>query len=270
MIWFTPTTTFFFFTPFMSLALVAEGLTSVTFIKRMGLGRATEALLEGRKMTAPELKESGFITRLYTKPAGFDGKDKLATPPIFDDVLKHVKDKFLPPNASPFSLLYTKKLLNDAAYAYSGVDGVNQAELVSANLALSRWMVIPQLTADHVLRSCMNREEQRPSLPRAHRRSASKTSPAVHAISFEAPPLVTSNITTEIVPCSFLLLCLHLRIWFSSCQSDHSHTPSAAVVALHCRDRSVFVDCMLLPALVLICDSSNPHRCYPLRYRRPC
>ncbi|EST07565.1 Crotonase superfamily [Kalmanozyma brasiliensis GHG001] len=123
---------FFFFVPFMSLALVAEGLTSVTFIKRMGLGRATEALLEGRKMTAPELKESGFITRLFTKPAGFDGKDKLATAPLFDDVLKHVQEKFLPPNASPFSLLYTKKLLNDAAYAYSGVDGVNQAELRGA------------------------------------------------------------------------------------------------------------------------------------------
>ncbi|CDW98058.1 hypothetical protein [Sporisorium scitamineum] len=29
---------FFMFTPFMSLALVAEGLTSVTFVKRMGVG----------------------------------------------------------------------------------------------------------------------------------------------------------------------------------------------------------------------------------------
>ncbi len=44
--------------PFTSLALVAEGLTSVTFVQRMGLGRATEALLEGRKMMAHELKES--------------------------------------------------------------------------------------------------------------------------------------------------------------------------------------------------------------------
>ncbi|TKY86748.1 hypothetical protein EX895_004388 [Sporisorium graminicola] len=124
---------FFLFTPFMSLALVAEGLTSVTFVQKMGLGRATEALLEGRRMTATDLKESGFITRLYTKPSGFDGtKDKLATPPILDDVLGHVREKFLPPNASAFSLLYTKKLLSDAAYAYAGVDGVNQAELRGA------------------------------------------------------------------------------------------------------------------------------------------
>ncbi|KAJ9478318.1 3,2-trans-enoyl-CoA isomerase [Pseudozyma hubeiensis] len=128
---------FFFFTPFMSLALVAEGLTSVTFIQKMGLGRATEALLEGRKMSAQDLKESGFITRLYTKPPTFDGKDKLATPPIMDDVVKHVRDKFLPPNASPFSLLYTKKLLNDAAYAYAGVDAVNQAELRGAETVFS-------------------------------------------------------------------------------------------------------------------------------------
>ncbi|CBQ71807.1 related to ECI1-delta3-cis-delta2-trans-enoyl-CoA isomerase [Sporisorium reilianum SRZ2] len=123
---------FFLFTPFVSLALVAEGLTSVTFVQKMGLGRATEALLEGRKMTAADLKESGFITRLYAKPGGFDGKDKLATPPILQDVLAHVREKFLPPNASAFSLLYTKKLLNDAAYAYTGVDGVNQAELRGA------------------------------------------------------------------------------------------------------------------------------------------
>ncbi|KAJ1028703.1 hypothetical protein NDA16_001869 [Ustilago loliicola] len=89
---------FFFFTPFMSLALVAEGLTSVTFIQKTGLGRATEALLEGRKMLASELKESGFITRLFTKPPGFDGKDKTATPPILEDVLALVREKYLPPN----------------------------------------------------------------------------------------------------------------------------------------------------------------------------
>lgn len=123
---------FFFFVPFMSLALVAEGLTSVTFVRRMGLGRATEALLEGRKMTASELKESGFITRLFSKPSSYNPKDKLATPPILDDVLSHIKEKFLPPTASPFSLLYTKKLLNDAAYDYRGVDAVNQAELRGA------------------------------------------------------------------------------------------------------------------------------------------
>ena len=122
---------FFFFTPFMSLSLVAEGLSSVTFIKKLGLNRATEALLEGRKMTATELMYSGFITRLFTKPADFDGKNKLATPPILDDVLKHVRDKFLPPAINPFSLLYTKKLFNEAAYAYGGVDAANQAELVS-------------------------------------------------------------------------------------------------------------------------------------------
>ncbi|SNX83304.1 related to ECI1 -delta3-cis-delta2-trans-enoyl-CoA isomerase [Melanopsichium pennsylvanicum] len=139
---------FFFFTPFMSLSLVAEGLTSVTFIQRMGLGRASEALLEGRKMTAQELKDSGFITRLHAKPAGFDFKDKLATPPIFDEVLAHVREKFLPPTASPFSLLYTKKLLNDAAYAYSGVDAVNQAELRGAEHVFASGA--PQRKFEHI------------------------------------------------------------------------------------------------------------------------
>lgn len=128
---------FFFFTPFTSLALVAEGLTSVTFVQRMGLGRATEALLEGRKMMAHELKESGFITRLFSKPAEFNSeaakKDKTLTPPILEEVLKLARDKFLPPAASEFSLLYTKKLLNDAAYEYNGWKAANVAELVSTS-----------------------------------------------------------------------------------------------------------------------------------------
>lgn len=188
---------FFLFTPFMSLALVAEGLTSVTFIKKMGLGRATEALLEGRRMTASDLEQSGFITRLYSKPAGFHAKDKLATPPILDHVLQHVRDKFLFPNYSAFSLLYTKKLLNDAAYAYTGLDAVNQAELVSDACLCIRILVQRnhvQAEADppclfSIRASCLpqRREVQNPCLHQELLRNDSKTSPLAHVTSSEAP-----------------------------------------------------------------------------------
>lgn len=189
---------FFFFTPFMSLSLVAEGLTSVTFVQKMGLGRATEALLEGRKMLAPELKEAGFITRLYTKPAGFDGKDKLATPPILDDVLANVREKMLPPNASPFSILYTKKLLSDAAYNYQGVDAANNAELVSfpgpadsRNPAWHRRIRHAILTT--VLFALLGfRKAPRSCLPPVRPRSALSASPAVPGTSCN--PLVLSSV----------------------------------------------------------------------------
>lgn len=205
---------FFFFTPFMSLALVAEGLTSVTFIKKMGLGRATEALLEGRKMTAADLKESGFITRLYTKPAGFDAKDKLATPPILEDVLAHVREKFLPPTANPFSLLYTKKLLNDAAYAYQGVDGVNQAELVSPSHMHDKEKSAEQLTFE-VPSNVSNRGEPRPSFRRAHPKRSLPTSPAVLATSSEPMHFDISNSLITASPCcsvSSLRSLTHARI----------------------------------------------------------
>ncbi|PWZ00675.1 ClpP/crotonase [Testicularia cyperi] len=127
---------FFLFTPFTSLALVSEGLASVTFVRKMGLGRAQEALLEGRRMLAPELKEAGFITRIFPKPAPqpASGGDKHATPNILDPVLHHLRSKLLPPTANAFALLYTKNLIQRATYDNLGADAANQNELRGAEL----------------------------------------------------------------------------------------------------------------------------------------
>lgn len=121
---------FFLFTPFTSLALVAEGLASVTFVKKMGLGRAQEALLEGRRMLAPELKDAGFITRIFPKPQTSD-TSKTATAPILEAVLAHLKAKFMPPTANPFALLFTKNLIQRATYDNLNAETANQNELVS-------------------------------------------------------------------------------------------------------------------------------------------
>ena len=53
---------FWLSTPFMGLALVSEGLAALTFAKKMGLGRAQVALLEGKRMDAKDLRQSGFVT----------------------------------------------------------------------------------------------------------------------------------------------------------------------------------------------------------------
>ncbi|KAG9124731.1 hypothetical protein FRC07_010466 [Ceratobasidium sp. 392] len=51
--------------PFSFLGLSAEQNASVTFANRMGLAKATEALLWGKKMTADELEKNGFINKIF-------------------------------------------------------------------------------------------------------------------------------------------------------------------------------------------------------------
>jgi len=53
-------------TPFGSLGLVSEGGASTSFVRRMGLSLANEALLKGRKITATELKAVGFVNNLVS------------------------------------------------------------------------------------------------------------------------------------------------------------------------------------------------------------
>ncbi|KAI7861645.1 ClpP/crotonase-like domain-containing protein [Spinellus fusiger] len=53
-----------FTTPFMKLGFCAEGCSTVTFPRSMGMARANEMLLFGRTCTAKELEECGFISRI--------------------------------------------------------------------------------------------------------------------------------------------------------------------------------------------------------------
>ncbi|ORY89414.1 ClpP/crotonase-like domain-containing protein [Leucosporidium creatinivorum] len=52
-------------TPFTALSLVAEGGASLSFPRRMGIVKANEALLLGKKLTAPELQSNGFFNKLF-------------------------------------------------------------------------------------------------------------------------------------------------------------------------------------------------------------
>lgn len=57
----------YFLTPFSAISLVCEGGSSQSLVQRMGLAKANEALLLGRKMTARELHTNGFINELFPK-----------------------------------------------------------------------------------------------------------------------------------------------------------------------------------------------------------
>ncbi|BGP32224.1 hypothetical protein JCM10296v2_004004 [Rhodotorula toruloides] len=55
----------YFLTPFSAISLVCEGGASQSLIQRMGLAKANEALLLGKKLSAQELHQNGFFNGLF-------------------------------------------------------------------------------------------------------------------------------------------------------------------------------------------------------------
>jgi len=51
--------------PFTFLGMIAEGGSSVSFVNRMGLAKANEVLLWGKKKGAQELLDCGFINQIF-------------------------------------------------------------------------------------------------------------------------------------------------------------------------------------------------------------
>ena len=55
----------FLLTPFTSLGLVAEGGASRTFVQRLGISKANEALIMSKKITAQEMLQVGFVNAIF-------------------------------------------------------------------------------------------------------------------------------------------------------------------------------------------------------------
>jgi peroxisomal 3,2-trans-enoyl-CoA isomerase len=122
--------------PFTQLGLVCEGLTSTTFIQRMGHGRGVECLLEGGRVPAAELERSGFITRILAPPPTAS-KDQDGTPPILGAVLERLEQRLSPPSIDPFALAYSKRLIQKATYEGLSSEEANQAELRGAEIVFT-------------------------------------------------------------------------------------------------------------------------------------
>lgn len=90
-------------TPFTSLALVAEGGSSYTFVQRMGIAKANDALLLSKKLSAQDLLAQGFFNKLF--PQQPDST-------FHASVLTYIHERFGPLYKE--SLLQTKKLIRDA------------------------------------------------------------------------------------------------------------------------------------------------------------
>lgn len=96
----------FLITPFSSLGLVAEGGASRTFVERLGISKANEALIMGRRITCEELEKTGFVNKVITAPSG----KKEDSEGFLKKVLEEVDDR-LGTHLNQTSLLKIKELI---------------------------------------------------------------------------------------------------------------------------------------------------------------
>jgi peroxisomal 3,2-trans-enoyl-CoA isomerase len=110
-------------TPFSSLGLVSEGLAAQTFVQRLGVGKANEALIQSKKLTAEELVHSGFINKIL--PGAGDPKAPGYGAKFLDEVLKEVDDR-MGDHLSHSSMLEIKKLIKAPQMRDYDAQGVHE------------------------------------------------------------------------------------------------------------------------------------------------
>lgn len=93
----------FLLTPFTSLGLVTEGGASRSFVQRLGISKANEALIMSKRITAEELLQVGFVNKIFD--TGKDEQEK-----FLEEVLKEVEDR-LGDHLNSDSLLKVKALI---------------------------------------------------------------------------------------------------------------------------------------------------------------
>ncbi|KIM87001.1 hypothetical protein PILCRDRAFT_4240 [Piloderma croceum F 1598] len=132
--------------PFTFLGIVAEGGSSVSFVNRMGLARANEVLLWGRKKDAQELLECGFINKIFPQQpvASFHST-------VREYLLSELE------GLDPVALLTVKKLIRTGLRDKNDPDAVNlresyaQAERFASSIPAKRFTKIASKEIKHKL-----------------------------------------------------------------------------------------------------------------------
>ncbi|KAJ7343534.1 ClpP/crotonase-like domain-containing protein [Mycena albidolilacea] len=132
--------------PFTFLGIIAEGGSSVTFVNRMGVAKANEVLLWGKKATAPELQASGFINKIL--PLQSTESFQVA---VRDLLLEELR------GLDPTALLVVKRLLKTGLNEKNNPDSVNlresyaQAERFSSGIPGKQFLRIANKEIKHKL-----------------------------------------------------------------------------------------------------------------------
>ncbi|TFK42626.1 ClpP/crotonase-like domain-containing protein [Crucibulum laeve] len=103
--------------PFTFLGIVAEGGSSVSFVNRMGLGKANEVLIWGKKKEAEELHSCGFINHILPQQP---------VESFHESVRKHLLNELS--GLDPTALLTMKGLIKAGLYDKNNPDAVNLRE----------------------------------------------------------------------------------------------------------------------------------------------
>ncbi|KAF8921353.1 ClpP/crotonase-like domain-containing protein [Mucidula mucida] len=103
--------------PFTFLGLVAEGGSSVSFINRMGVAKATEVLLWGRKQTTEELYRCGFVNQIFP-PSSTEEFHRAVRRKVSEDI----------EGLDPTAVQTVKSLLRTALNERNNPDAVNLRE----------------------------------------------------------------------------------------------------------------------------------------------
>ena len=111
----------FLLTPFTSLGLVAEGGASYGFVQRLGISKANEALIMSKRITCPELEQTGFVNKVF--PVSKDDSEH-----FLQLVLGEVKER-LGDHLNSDSLIRVKALIRKPERAL--LDQQNVAEVFS-------------------------------------------------------------------------------------------------------------------------------------------
>jgi peroxisomal 3,2-trans-enoyl-CoA isomerase len=76
----------FILTPFSSLGIIAEGGASRTFVDRLGIAKANEALIMGKRITCDELVKTEFVNKVTNTPSGKFNDSASFLKKVLDDV----------------------------------------------------------------------------------------------------------------------------------------------------------------------------------------
>ncbi|KAJ7632570.1 ClpP/crotonase-like domain-containing protein [Roridomyces roridus] len=132
--------------PFTFLGIVAEGGASVSFVNRMGVAKANEVLIWGRKKEAQELYDCGFVNKIF--PQQSVESFHAAVRKLLLEELRGL---------DPSAVLVVKKLIKTGLHEKNNPDGVNlresyaQAERFASGIPAIQFMRIANKEIKHKL-----------------------------------------------------------------------------------------------------------------------
>jgi len=103
--------------PFTFLGIISEAGSSVNFVERMGVSKAKEALIFGKRISAADLLSCGFVNKIFTEQS-VESFHKDVRACLLSDL----------EGLDPAAVLTVKSLLKTAAAERNNLDAVNLRE----------------------------------------------------------------------------------------------------------------------------------------------